>query len=71
MRGASRRVRTSARAAIWAADVYKRQEQGFDWWVARIRRTLALYDSIRLDHFRGFEAYWSIAADEPLSLIHI
>jgi 4-alpha-glucanotransferase len=44
------------------------QEHGFDWWVARIRRSLALYDSIRLDHFRGFEAYWSIDASEPTAL---
>jgi 4-alpha-glucanotransferase len=40
------------------------QENGFDWWVARIRRALTLYDEVRLDHFRGFEAYWSIPADE-------
>ena len=40
------------------------KERGFDWWVARVRRSLALYDMIRLDHFRGFEAYWSIAAQE-------
>jgi len=44
------------------------QERGFDWWVARVRRSLALYDMIRLDHFRGFEAYWSIAAEEPTAL---
>ncbi|MGI4831238.1 MAG: 4-alpha-glucanotransferase [Janthinobacterium lividum] len=43
-------------------------EHGFDWWVARIRRALALYDSVRLDHFRGFEAYWSIAADEETAV---
>lgn len=51
----------------WGNPLYKwslLQENGFDWWVARIRRALALYDQIRLDHFRGFEAYWSIPADE-------
>jgi 4-alpha-glucanotransferase len=51
----------------WGNPLYKwgvLRERGFDWWVARIRRSLALYDMIRLDHFRGFEAYWSIAADE-------
>jgi 4-alpha-glucanotransferase len=41
------------------------QQSGFSWWVDRIRRAHFLYDIIRLDHFRGFEAYWSIpAADE-------
>jgi 4-alpha-glucanotransferase len=43
-------------------------EHGFDWWVARIRRSLALYDVIRLDHFRGFEAYWSIPAAEETAV---
>src|ERR1019366_5311311 len=43
-------------------------ERGFDWWVARIRRTLVLYDMVRLDHFRGFEAYWSIAAEEETAV---
>jgi len=52
----------------WGNPLYKwglLRERGFDWWVARIRRSLSLYDVIRLDHFRGFEAYWSIAAEEP------
>jgi 4-alpha-glucanotransferase len=44
------------------------RERGFDWWVARVRRTLTLYDMIRLDHFRGFEAYWSISAEEPTAV---
>jgi 4-alpha-glucanotransferase len=38
-------------------------EQGFAWWLDRIRRAQSLYDIIRLDHFRGFEAYWAIPAD--------
>lgn len=55
----------------WGNPLYKwglLKERGFDWWVARIRRSLALYDSIRLDHFRGFEAYWSIAAAEETAI---
>jgi len=44
------------------------KERGFDWWVARVRRALALYDVIRLDHFRGFEAFWSIPADEETAI---
>ena len=39
--------------------------RGFDWWIERIRRAIEIYDIVRLDHFRGFEAYWAIpAADE-------
>lgn len=34
----------------------------FAWWIDRIRRARHLYDVIRLDHFRGFEAYWAIPA---------
>jgi 4-alpha-glucanotransferase len=61
----------SATGQRWGNPLYKWGElklRGFDWWVARIRRSLALYDSIRLDHFRGFEAYWSIAADEETAI---
>jgi 4-alpha-glucanotransferase len=61
----------SANGQRWGNPLYKwgaLKERGFDWWVARIRRSLALYDTIRLDHFRGFEAYWSIPADEPTAI---
>jgi 4-alpha-glucanotransferase len=43
-------------------------ERGFGWWVARIRRSCELYDIVRLDHFRGFEAYWSIPAAEETAI---
>jgi 4-alpha-glucanotransferase len=42
--------------------------RGFDWWIARIRRATQLYDIIRLDHFRGFEAYWAIPAAEKTAV---
>lgn len=61
----------SATGQRWGNPLYKwglLQERGFDWWVARVRRSLTLYDSIRLDHFRGFEAFWSIAADEETAM---
>ncbi len=38
---------------------------GYGWWVERVRQALRIYDIIRLDHFRGFEAYWAVAASEP------
>jgi 4-alpha-glucanotransferase len=43
-------------------------EQGFAWWIDRIRRACQLYDIVRLDHFRGFEAYWAIPADEETAV---
>ena len=56
---------------LWGNPLYKwslLEEHGFDWWVARIRRALTLYDEIRLDHFRGFEAFWSVAATETTAM---
>jgi 4-alpha-glucanotransferase len=61
----------SATGQRWGNPLYRwgeLRDRGFDWWVARIRRTLSLYDMIRLDHFRGFEAYWSIAANEATAI---
>jgi 4-alpha-glucanotransferase len=42
--------------------------RGYDWWVDRVRRSCQLYDIVRLDHFRGFEAYWSIPAKEETAV---
>ena len=61
----------SATGQRWGNPLYRwgtLRERGFDWWVARVRRNLTLYDMVRLDHFRGFEAYWSIAADEKTAV---
>ena len=35
-------------------------KQGYRWWIERLRRTFALYDLARVDHFRGFAAFWAI-----------
>jgi 4-alpha-glucanotransferase len=51
---------------LYRWDVLK--ERGFDWWVDRMRRSTALYDIVRLDHFRGFEAYWAIPAAEETAV---
>lgn len=48
----------------WGNPVYKWNEMrkdGFSWWMSRFKRAFSLYDYVRLDHFRGFEAYWAIA----------
>jgi len=41
------------------------QRDGFAWWIARVGATLAQVDAVRIDHFRGFEAYWEIPAENP------
>src|SRR5665213_2062490 len=55
----------------WGNPLYKwdvLEERGFDWWIDRVRRACQLYDIVRLDHFRGFEAYWSIPANEETAI---
>jgi 4-alpha-glucanotransferase len=61
----------SATGQRWGNPIYKwdmLESRGFDWWVDRMRRTHALYDIIRLDHFRGFEAYWAIPAEDETAI---
>lgn len=41
------------------------QSEGFGWWLDRVRHQLRFFDLLRIDHFRGFEAYWEIPADAP------
>jgi 4-alpha-glucanotransferase len=36
------------------------QRNSFKWWIGRVKATLGLYDIVRIDHFRGFEAYWAV-----------
>jgi 4-alpha-glucanotransferase len=36
------------------------QRRGYRWWVERVRRNIDLFDAVRIDHFRGFVAYWAI-----------
>ena len=52
---------------LWGNPLYdwgRMREEGYRWWVERIRMSLTLYDTVRIDHFRGFEAYWEIPAGE-------
>ena len=50
---------------LWGNPVYhwdRMAESGFEWWVNRLRTTLTLVDRARIDHFRGFDAYWAVPA---------
>jgi 4-alpha-glucanotransferase len=61
----------SATGQRWGNPLYRwdvLQHRGFDWWVHRIRRARQIYDIVRLDHFRGFEAYWSIPASDDTAV---
>lgn len=40
----------------------------YDWWIERLRWAIETCDFVRIDHFRGFEAYWEIPAEEPTAV---
>ena len=44
------------------------KSRGYNWWIKRMRWAIETCDIVRLDHFRGFEAYWEIPADEPTAV---
>ena len=55
----------------WGNPLYDWDElkaRGYDWWIERMRWAVETCDIVRLDHFRGFEAYWEIPADEPTAI---
>ena len=55
----------------WGGALYRwdvLEDRSFDWWLERFRRTFDLFDVVRIDHFRGFDAYWEIPADEPTAI---
>jgi 4-alpha-glucanotransferase len=55
----------------WGNPLYRweeMEEDHFQWWVERFRRTFSLVDILRLDHFRGFAAYWEIPATEKTAV---
>ena len=55
----------------WGNPLYRwdrMAETGYAWWIERVRATLAMVDIVRIDHFRGFAAYWEIPASEPTAV---
>lgn len=56
---------------LWGNPVYdweKLQETNFQWWVQRFEMLLDYVDIIRIDHFRGFEAYWAVEQGETTAM---
>lgn len=55
----------------WGNPIFDWQEMAsrdFSWWRARLRHTLALFDWLRIDHFRGIAGYWAIPASEATAV---
>ena len=48
---------------LWGNPIYNwdaMEKDGYKWWIYRIKQSLQFYDTLRIDHFRGFESYWEI-----------
>ncbi|WP_396206300.1 4-alpha-glucanotransferase [Gemmatimonas sp.] len=56
---------------LWGNPLYdwgRMHADGYRWWIERMRAGLQLFDLVRLDHFRGFEAFWEIPGDAPTAV---
>jgi 4-alpha-glucanotransferase len=61
----------SATGQLWGNPLYRWDviaRQGYRWWIERFRTTLTLVDIARIDHFRGFAAYWEVPASEETAI---
>lgn len=61
----------SATGQLWGNPVYDwkyHEETGYAWWLWRVKTNMALFDVVRLDHFRGFESYWEVDAGEETAI---
>jgi len=56
----------SAKGQLWGNPLYRwdrHAADGYSWWIRRVKAALSSADLVRIDHFRGFAAYWEVAAD--------
>lgn len=56
---------------LWGNPIYRwdaMANDGFGWWISRLKTQLRLVDIIRIDHFRGFEGYWEVPAGEETAV---
>jgi 4-alpha-glucanotransferase len=56
---------------LWGNPLYDwdaMARDGYRWWIDRMRASLAMYDVVRLDHFRGFEAFWEVPAADTTAV---
>jgi 4-alpha-glucanotransferase len=61
----------SATGQRWGNPLYKwsvHKEEGYKWWIERVRAVLSMVDFVRIDHFRAFEDYWEIPASEATAV---
>ncbi len=56
---------------LWGNPLYDwnaHEEEGYAWWISRIKSQLQVLDILRIDHFRGFEAYWAVPFGEKTAI---
>ncbi len=61
----------SATGQLWGNPIYRWDvlgTNGYQWWIDRFRTSFSLFDLVRLDHFRGFEAYWEVPSGEKTAM---
>ncbi|MCC8189762.1 MAG: 4-alpha-glucanotransferase [Planctomycetes bacterium] len=61
----------SATGQLWGNPLYDwpaLARDGYRWWVRRLQATLAMVDMLRIDHFRGFQAYWAVPKGETTAM---
>jgi 4-alpha-glucanotransferase len=61
----------SSTGQLWGNPVYDwahLERDGFDWWIRRFRRLTQLVDIVRIDHFRGFAAFWQVPHGETTAI---
>lgn len=52
---------------LWGNPIYnweKMKQEDYHWWIRRVEESFELFDAVRIDHFRGFEAYWEVPAGD-------
>ena len=61
----------SATGQLWGNPIYNWDalaKTGYAWWVRRMRGAFEMFDVVRIDHFRGFEAYWEVPGDDTTAV---
>nr|XP_019704723.1 4-alpha-glucanotransferase DPE1, chloroplastic/amyloplastic isoform X2 [Elaeis guineensis] len=56
---------------LWDSPLYDwkaMEDDGFAWWIQRIKRALDLYDEFRIDHFRGFSGFWAVPSESKVAM---
>ena len=57
----------TADGQLWGNPLYNwdlMKKNGYNWWIRRLGAAARMYDAVRLDHFRGFESFWSVPAGD-------